>query len=232
MKFQCACCEWFTLHDQEIKQKQICKVCFWEDNQEQLVNPDLVGKANRLSLNQSKRNYQELGVSDLKYQKYARLPNEDEKTLHASWIREINILLEDLAEENREGNSDICNDYIFEQVPSFSHENVSECLRTHLRLSTEEKLDLKRLQRWEELFLSKYPDSEKIWLASKADNMTYTDLTAKQFIIEVLQDFFQNEYLSVYLLEVNPLKYYACCSEEYLFVTNSEAYLLSFQLQD
>jgi hypothetical protein len=56
----------------------ICAVCFWEDDDVQLENPDFAGGANRPSLNQARESYRTLGAKDEQARPHVRLPREDE----------------------------------------------------------------------------------------------------------------------------------------------------------
>lgn len=78
-KFKCPCCGYFTLPEQPSNTFEICPVCFWEDDGLQYDNPDYTGGANKISLNEARRNYKELGVSDQKYMSKVRSPLAEEQ---------------------------------------------------------------------------------------------------------------------------------------------------------
>lgn len=56
----------------------ICPVCFWEDDDVQLENPDFSGGANRPSLNQARSNYRTFGAKDEQARSHVRSPRGDE----------------------------------------------------------------------------------------------------------------------------------------------------------
>lgn len=78
-KYRCPCCGYFTLED-EPGHFDICPVCFWEDDNIQSFEPDYVGGANRISLNEARTNYKRIGAITEGSLKYVRPPTEEEKT--------------------------------------------------------------------------------------------------------------------------------------------------------
>ena len=56
-KFYCPCCGYNTLNQPPNRTYNICNICFWEDDLIQLNNPDSDSGANRVSLNQAKKNF-------------------------------------------------------------------------------------------------------------------------------------------------------------------------------
>lgn len=79
MKFPCPCCGWYTLDHEADGSYDICPVCYWEDDPVQLEEPDCEGGANRLSLNQSRRNYREFGACEERLIPFTRDPFPDER---------------------------------------------------------------------------------------------------------------------------------------------------------
>lgn len=77
-KYQCPCCEHYTLDLKPNNTFQICPVCFWEDDGVQLNAPEYEGGANEMSLNQARRNFKEFGVIDLQFKKQVRPPSKEE----------------------------------------------------------------------------------------------------------------------------------------------------------
>jgi Cysteine-rich CPCC len=73
-KFQCPCCEYYTLDEQPNNTFQLCPVCYWEDDGVQLNDPEYEGGANRVSLNQARINFKKNGVSELQFKRRVRLP--------------------------------------------------------------------------------------------------------------------------------------------------------------
>lgn len=80
MKHKCPCCGHYTLPEKAGGTDEICKVCFWEDDIVQLNDADYAGGANKVSLNQARKNYLEFGACEIEMKKYVRLPKDDEKT--------------------------------------------------------------------------------------------------------------------------------------------------------
>jgi len=81
MKYKCHCCGYYTLSEKPNGSYEICPVCFWEDDIVQLNDPDYRGGANKVSLNQARKNYIEFGVCEIEMKKYVREPNDDEITV-------------------------------------------------------------------------------------------------------------------------------------------------------
>ena len=77
-KYQCPCCGFYTLEEPG-GSFEICPVCYWEADAVQNENPDDAGGANRLSLNESRRNYQRFGACEEQFLQYVREPLPEEK---------------------------------------------------------------------------------------------------------------------------------------------------------
>jgi len=54
-------------------------VCFWEDDDVQLRDPDYEGGANEVSLNQARRNFQRHGASEPRFKAKVRPPEPGER---------------------------------------------------------------------------------------------------------------------------------------------------------
>ena len=74
----CPCCGYLTLDEAPPGTFDICKVCFWEDDNVQFHDPYYEGGANRVSLNQARANYREHGVSELRFTANVRTPRPEE----------------------------------------------------------------------------------------------------------------------------------------------------------
>lgn len=62
-RFQCACCENFTIKGYTINYyNNPCPVCYWQNNIEQNNNPMLVSKENDISLVEAQKNYKLIGA--------------------------------------------------------------------------------------------------------------------------------------------------------------------------
>ncbi len=73
----CPCCGCKTL-DPDDSAYEICPVCFWENDPSQLRDPDMTG-ANKVSLNQARKNYAQFGACEERFKDYVREPYEDER---------------------------------------------------------------------------------------------------------------------------------------------------------
>ena len=63
-RYPCPCCGNLTLDDKPPGTWLICEVCWWEDDATQFADPDLSGGANRVSLNEARRHFRDIGLSD------------------------------------------------------------------------------------------------------------------------------------------------------------------------
>ena len=63
-KFPCPCCGYKTLPEAPPGTYNLCRVCFWEDDQVQFNDPDYQGGANRPSLRQAQRNFAKVGACE------------------------------------------------------------------------------------------------------------------------------------------------------------------------
>ena len=56
-KYKCPCCGNFTLYEKPPGTYEICEVCNWEDDELQFRNPNYAGGANKLSLEDARKEY-------------------------------------------------------------------------------------------------------------------------------------------------------------------------------
>lgn len=77
-RFPCTCCGYKTLKERQGGTYNICEVCFWEDDPIQFDDPDYEGGANRVSLRQAQKNFQEYGACERNVIKSVRRPSIDE----------------------------------------------------------------------------------------------------------------------------------------------------------
>lgn len=61
-KFQCPCCDYFSLGDRG--QYTICRVCFWEDDGNDFDSLDKHSGPNHMTLREARRNFVEVGACD------------------------------------------------------------------------------------------------------------------------------------------------------------------------
>lgn len=76
--YPCPCCGNRTLHDPERGSFEICPVCFWEDDEIALDEPNTVCGPNSVSLNQARENYRRFKASSIDVLKYVRAPTQGE----------------------------------------------------------------------------------------------------------------------------------------------------------
>lgn len=78
MKYKCPCCGYYTYDNIPNGSYDICKVCFWEDDPIQLQDPTYEGGANKVSLIQARKNFQEFGACEHEMIRYVRKPLPEE----------------------------------------------------------------------------------------------------------------------------------------------------------
>jgi len=73
---QCPCCGYYTI----IEHFDICKVCFWQFDLSAHNRPDKVSGANRITLNEARKNYKKYGASEEKWtgEEHTRPPLPEE----------------------------------------------------------------------------------------------------------------------------------------------------------
>ena len=76
----CPCCGYLTIPDDGTYPGSffVCPVCLWEDDDIQYDNPDLRGGANKMSLNEAKSNFLEIGAKGPEAAQYVRPPSPEE----------------------------------------------------------------------------------------------------------------------------------------------------------
>jgi len=57
-KYACVCCGELTMDERPPGTHQVCPVCGWEDDRAQYRDPDYQGGANKLSLNQARKQHE------------------------------------------------------------------------------------------------------------------------------------------------------------------------------
>ncbi|MGN1134738.1 MAG: CPCC family cysteine-rich protein [Oscillospiraceae bacterium] len=77
MKYVCKCCGNAAMNSAD--EYDICPVCFWERDLYQEREPDAAGGANKVSLNEAKRNYAEFGACEKRFAEKVRKPEAAEK---------------------------------------------------------------------------------------------------------------------------------------------------------
>lgn len=76
--FKCFCCGYLTLTEEPPGTFEICPVCFWEDDNIQAEHPTLAGGANKVSLEEARRNFEKFGAATKDAVPHVRRPRPDE----------------------------------------------------------------------------------------------------------------------------------------------------------
>jgi hypothetical protein len=76
-RYTCPCCGYRTLHEPP-GSYDICKVCFWEDDGVQLLDPAYAGGANKLSLVECQENFRRVGACEERFVDDVRPPQAEE----------------------------------------------------------------------------------------------------------------------------------------------------------
>ena len=79
MKYKCPCCGYYTFSYQPNGNYDICPICFWEDDPQQLANENLASGANKVSFRQARQNFIKFGACEKEMLVYVRKPIADEK---------------------------------------------------------------------------------------------------------------------------------------------------------
>ena len=74
----CPCCGNLTLDDAPPGTFEICPVCYWEDDEFQYRNPQTPGGANKMSLDEARKNYRALGACSEDFVSQVRAPRSEE----------------------------------------------------------------------------------------------------------------------------------------------------------
>lgn len=78
-RFACPCCGYKTYIEKPNGHYDICEVCFWEDDPNQLDDSDDEDGANKVSLKQGQRNFIEFGACETAMIENVRPPGNDEQ---------------------------------------------------------------------------------------------------------------------------------------------------------
>jgi hypothetical protein len=82
--YPCQCCGFLTLSDPQIGSYEICPVCYWEDDAVQAEDPTYAGGANRVCLNDARKNFVRFGACEEVSIPRVRAPKLDEYSLSTS----------------------------------------------------------------------------------------------------------------------------------------------------
>jgi hypothetical protein len=81
----CPCCGYNTFEGEERLQYIICPICYWEDDPIQFSEPEYEGGANRVSLVQAQKNFEEFGACEKEMIRHTRKINKSD-------VRKLNWL--------------------------------------------------------------------------------------------------------------------------------------------
>lgn len=76
-RLPCPCCG-YLMFGEPPGSYDICKICFWEDDDIQLRFPKLAGGANKPSLMEAQRNFAEFGECEIRLLQYVRPPTPED----------------------------------------------------------------------------------------------------------------------------------------------------------
>jgi len=78
-KYFCPCCGYNTLTQKPPLSYEICPICYWEIDPVQVRFPDNEQGANRVSLIQARKNFEEIGAYFEDYIEVVRKPNSNDQ---------------------------------------------------------------------------------------------------------------------------------------------------------
>jgi len=61
-RYQCPCCDYYTLHGRG--SYEVCPVCYWEDDGQDMDRLDVVSGPNHITLRHGRENFVRLGACD------------------------------------------------------------------------------------------------------------------------------------------------------------------------
>jgi hypothetical protein len=121
------------------------------------------------------------------------------------------------------------NDYQFLKLSAITEKGIIAEWKDRFKLEEEDILKLIPLLEWRVDFLS---ENLLYWFEKIPDKHKEEVFNSKRYIIDLLMNEFGGEPTAVYLLQENINGYYACSSEEYIFVTAKGTFALSLQVHD
>jgi len=74
----CPCCGYFTIVSEDEVIVEICEVCFWQYDEVAHDNPDTIRGANKVTLNEARRNYMIFGACEQRFVNKVRNPFAEE----------------------------------------------------------------------------------------------------------------------------------------------------------
>ncbi len=129
----------------------------------------------------------------------------------------------------------VSNYYEFTLIGEEADEDEIRAFSKFNHLGDDDIISIFPLLNWKEQILRQFPDSEEYWLEILPTDYGLEGISNKQYLVQMIEEYFSSincEILKVSRIEVKSKKYYACSSEEYVFVTKMNMFLLSFQVHD
>lgn len=77
-KYHCPSCGYDTMSEEPPGTFEICSICFWEDDNVQFNDIYYFGGANKISLVEGQKNFEEFGASKRDMIEYVRKPNNND----------------------------------------------------------------------------------------------------------------------------------------------------------
>ena len=99
MRVQCPCCGYFTFDSKDDAFFEICEVCFWQYDEVAHDKHTRIFGANKVSLDQAKKNYKEFGACETRFINSVREPYEYEYPENNSPLNQQRIALPNIEEE-------------------------------------------------------------------------------------------------------------------------------------
>ncbi|MGH7144418.1 MAG: CPCC family cysteine-rich protein [Planctomycetota bacterium] len=78
-RFPCPCCRYYVLPEKPPGSFNLCPICDWEDDPVQYKNPNDCDGCNAVSLNEARKNFEEIGASEMRSLPAVRLPFPGER---------------------------------------------------------------------------------------------------------------------------------------------------------
>ena len=79
MFYKCKCCGFYALPEESGGSDNICPICYWQDDFVQLKDSAFEGGANKVSLNQARKNYVLFAASEERFIGNVRKPRYHER---------------------------------------------------------------------------------------------------------------------------------------------------------
>jgi hypothetical protein len=74
----CPCCGYYTVDCEDDEYFEICKVCYWQYDAVMHQKPNIGGGANKVSLNEARKNFLKFGAKEERFATNVRAPLPEE----------------------------------------------------------------------------------------------------------------------------------------------------------